>query len=247
MHVRCGSDIPASLRDAGFAGDFLEYSDALCQGPVVDDAGWLDRRADFLTQAYGPGVGRGRKEIAVGLVRAETDLQAAASRYERVVLWFEHDSYDQINLSRCLAQFAATPPARLEMVTLEHYPGAMRFIGLGQLPPEALRLLWNDRRPVTPGQARAGAAVWTLFRRNDPTKLAELVASGIPELPYLARAMRRHCQELPWTTDGLSLTGRLILQSLADGPRTIGELFRILMLDQGAPALSGRSDAGIDR
>jgi hypothetical protein len=231
LHIRCGSDIKSSLSEAGFRGDFLEYSDALCQGPVMDDASWLDRRATFLANSYGNGTGQSREKIAAKLARAEADLQAAAARYDRIVLWFEHDSYDQLNLSRCLAQFAETPPGRLEMVTLEHYPGAMRFIGLGQLPPEALGLLWNERQPVTRPQVLAGRTVWTLFRKADPTPLAALAASGIPDLPYLARAVRRHCQELPWTSDGLGLAERLILELLAERPRTIGEVFRDLMQD----------------
>jgi hypothetical protein len=232
LHIRCGSDIKSRLTEAGFIGDFLEYSDALCQGPLVDDPAWVDQRATFLADAYGPGVGRTREQIAEGLAQAEAELQAAASRYERVVLWFEHDGYDQINLARCLAQFSETPPRRMEMVTLEHYPGAMRFIGLGQLPPEALRLLWDERKPVTSQQAQAGQTVWTLLRQPDPTALAVAVAAGIPQLPYLARALRRHCQELPWTANGLGLTQRLILEVLAEQPRTIGQVFRGLMLER---------------
>lgn len=229
LHVRCGSDIRTRLSTAGFVGDFLEYSDALCQGPIVDDPAWLERRADFLAGAYGPAVGRTREQIATGLAQAEADLQGAASRYDRVVLWFEHDGYDQINMARCLAQFAETTPRRIEMVTLEHYPGAARFIGLGQLPPEALRLLWNDRGPVSERQMQVGQRAWTLLRSPDPSPLAAAVSAGFRELPYLGRALRRHCQELPWTGDGLSLTQRLILQLVAEQPCTIGQIFGALM------------------
>jgi hypothetical protein len=232
LHIRCGSDIRSRLAEAGFVGDFLEYSDALCQGPIVDDASWLDRRADFLAAAYGAGVGRTREQIAEGLARAEADLQAAASHYDRVVLWFEHDVYDQINLARCLAQFADTPPPLLEMITLQHYPGAARFIGLGQLPPEALRLLWHQRHIVTQPQVHAGHTAWALLRQPDPRPLAAAIAAGFSQLPYLARALRRHCQELPWTHDGLGLTQRLILQVLAEQPRSIGEVFHALMRDR---------------
>jgi hypothetical protein len=232
LHLRCGSDIKSRLAEAGFVGDFLEYSDPLCHGPIVDHPSWVEQRADFLASAYGPGVGRTREQIAEGLVQAEAGLQAAASRYDRVVLWFEHDGYDQINLARCLAQFADTPPRRLEMVTLEHYPGGMRFIGLGQLPPEALRLLWDERQIVTQQQAEAGRTAWTLLRQSDPTPLAAAVAAGFPELPYLARALRRHCQELPRIDNGLSLTQRLILEVLAEQPHTIGQVFRDLMLER---------------
>jgi hypothetical protein len=232
LHIRCGSDIRSRLAEAGFTGDFLEYSDALCQGPVVEDASWLDRRADFLAGNYGAGIGASREQIGEGRAEAEAKLQTAAACYGRVVLWFEHDSYDQLNLSRCLAQFAETLPARLEMVTLDHYPGAMRFIGLGQLPPEALRLLWDERKPVSVPQVQAGQTVWRLLRRSDPSALAAAAVAGLEALPYLARAVRRHCQELPWTGDGLGLTERLILELVAERPRRIGEVFRDLQHDR---------------
>ena len=56
LHVRCGSDIGPGLKQAGFVGDFLEYSDPFCQGPVPAGSGWLDQRADFLAQAVRPGL-----------------------------------------------------------------------------------------------------------------------------------------------------------------------------------------------
>jgi len=232
LHIRCGSDLRSSLENARFAGAFLEYSDPLCQGPVVQDEGWLERRAEFLVHAFGPSTGRDATHIADDLHRAENALQSAAERYQRVVLWFEHDTYDQLVLARCLAQFAETPPRRLELISVDRFPGATRFIGLGQLPPEALRLLWEERQPVTQRQASAGGLVWEMLRSPDPTRLARAVRGGIPELPHLARALRRHCQELPWSDDGLSLTERLVLQVLAERPRTVGQTFAELMLSR---------------
>jgi hypothetical protein len=113
LHVRCGSDIAPTLRKAGCAGDFLEYSDPLCQGPVLDEAGWLEQRAAFLAESYGAGTGHSREQIADKLHHAEERLRAAANSYQRIVLWFEHDTYDQLILGRCLAQFAETRPSRL--------------------------------------------------------------------------------------------------------------------------------------
>lgn len=232
LHIRCGSDIAPSLRQAGFTGDFLEYSDPLCQGPVLDAPDWLDRRADFLAATYGEDVQRDRARIAADLAAAEQGLRGAAQRYERVVLWFEHDSYDQLILARCLAQFAEARPARLDLVSTGAYPGAMRFIGLGQLPPEALRLLWNARAPVPEAALQAGRDAWAALRAPDPRPLAAMAASGLPALPQLAAALRRHCQELPWTPDGLSLSERLLLELLAEAPRQVGEAYAALMLER---------------
>jgi len=163
------------------------------------------------------------------MTRAEQDLATVAQRYRRVVMWFEHDSYDQLILARCLAQFLETPPRRLELVSVDRFPGAMRFNGLGQLPPEAFRLLWRQRVVVTETQLRAGRTVWDRLRLADPSGLAALAREGISALPFMARALRRHCQELPWVGDGLSLTERLVLELVAERSRAAGEVFRDLV------------------
>ena len=232
LHIRCGSDIGPTLKQAGFVGDFLEYSDPLCQGPVSSSSDWLDHRADFIAQAYGLAANVSRSEIADKLHRAERTLQSAATSYERIVLWFEHDSYDQLTLARCLAQFAELSPPYLELISPGNYPGGMRFIGLGQLPPEALRLLWEERTPVPAEALHAGRAAWDALRSPDPRPLAALAMEGTAGVPQLGHALRRHCQELPWTRDGLSFTERLTLQLLAEEAQTVGRIFSRLMLER---------------
>ncbi|WP_243634508.1 DUF1835 domain-containing protein [Roseicella frigidaeris] len=230
LHLRCGCDIAPGLREAGFVGAFLEYADPLCQGPVLPGADWLEARIDFLHQSYSAGTGLDQAAIAARRQREEAALLAAAD-HPRVVLWFEQDSYDQLLLARCLAAFAERPPARLELISPGHYPGGTRFIGLGQLPPEALRLLWAERVPVSAAMLALGQAAWAALRAPDPRPLAAL-AAGTPDLPQLGRALRRHCQELPWAGDGLGLSERLILQLLAEAPRSAGAVFHALMMER---------------
>lgn len=230
LHIRCGSDLQATLPAAGFVGDFLEYSNPFCQGPVIDGPDFLETRAEFLSRAYEL---YSYEETLAGLKKEENSLATAADTYERVVLWFEHDSYDQLILARVLAFFTDNgAPRTLELIDLSHFPGSVRFIGLGQLPPEAIRMLWSARRPVTPEQLRDGRNAWQALRAPAPTALAELVASRSVALPNLSRALRRHLQELPSTVDGLGLTEHLILQILGEGSRTAGQIFRALMRDK---------------
>lgn len=232
LHIRCGSDIRDSLRSAGFVGDFLEDSDPLCQGPVPCGAGLLEKRATFLAAAFGGSQGFTESQALARLRSAQLHLQAA-HRFERVVLWFEHDSHDQLILARCLAQFADGPrPAHLELICIDRHPSVERFIGLGQLSPEALASLWPQRLAVTQAQLDLGRAVWAALRRSDPTDLAAIAAAGTAALPLAAPALRRHLQELPWVGDGLSLTERLVLRILSDAPERIGRMFGMYMQHQ---------------
>src|SRR4029453_9501371 len=82
--------------------------------------------------------------LLADLTADDQRLATSAEEYERVVIWMEHDSHDQLALVRCLAQYARTrPPHVLELISVNHFPGSRRFIGLGHLPPEAMWLLWN--------------------------------------------------------------------------------------------------------
>lgn len=232
LHLRCGSDIGPALWEAGFAGDFLEYSDPFCQGPVLPGPDWLEQRAEFLARSYGAGTGMNRNDVTTKLRQAEEALADAPVRYQRIVLWFEHDTYDQLILARCLAHFAGAAPACLELVSPARYPGAARFIGLGQLPPEALRLLWEKRASVPEEALHSGRMVWDALRQPAPGRLADLGRAGTAGIPQLGRAVLRHCRELPWVEDGLSLTERLILQLLAEEPQSVGQVFERLMLER---------------
>lgn len=230
LHVRCGSDIEQELLRAGFTGDFLSLWDSFSEGPVVAAADWIDVRARFLA---GGVIDLPYEGLRRELAEANERLAASPNRYDRIVLWMEHDSHDQLSLIRCLAQYARTaPPEVLELISIDHFPGSRRFIGLGQLPPEAMRLLWRRRQPVGAQGLALAADAWAAVSSDDPRLLAALARTATPALPHLAPALHRHLRELPSTGNGLSLTEHLTLQMLDDRPMTIGEAFRMLHADR---------------
>lgn len=145
-----------------------------------------------------------------------------------MVLWFEHDLYDQVILARILAVLDHHRPRHLDLVSAGAYPDAARFIGLGQLPPEALILLWEKRKPVSPAALNRGFAAWAAISAPDPGALSRLAHEGTDPLPELGRALARFAREYPWAHDGLALSQRLVLQLVANRPRTAGAVFRAL-------------------
>jgi hypothetical protein len=225
LHIRCGSDIRQALCDAGFTGDFLEYSNPYCMGPVPNLPDLQAIRARFITHAFGGPLGLSEMDVVEKLRIEHDGLVKTATRYERVMLWFEHDSYDQLILARCLAQFHQTGAKVLEFVSVSHFPGVERFIGLGQLPAQAFPALWRQRRTVTASELALGQRTWDALRSDDPSELAAIARSDGSGLPDLPRALQRHLRELPWTTDGLSLTERLVLRILDAESQTIGRVF----------------------
>ena len=227
LHVRCGSDLERPLALAGFRGEFYEHSYPYLAGPVRDGGpGCLEERARFIVAHYDvDGRPRVYDRALEGLQRAEQRLLTSAA-YERVVIWSERDCYDQLVLVRLLGHYATHPrPPLIELINVGDFPGAVRFIGLGQLPPEALRMLWRSRKPVGSAELELGCEAWRALANPDTRALAAMMRSGTTALPLLAGALHRHLRELPSRINGLSLTQEMALALLAQEPHSLNRIF----------------------
>ncbi len=220
LHIRCGHDLQESLKEAGFCGDYHVDIYPYIIGPVREGPDRLAQQARHIVDCYGdqfdpPLEYEGQLR---SLEDRERELHDSAN-YERVVLWFEHDVTDQLSLIHLLGHYARhRRPRRLELVNISDFPGARRFSGLGELPPEALRLLWPTRKGVSAAQLQLGLEAWRALANPDPRPLAAIMRSDTPALPLLARALHRHLRELPSVTNGLSLTEELALTLMAEPP-----------------------------
>jgi hypothetical protein len=235
LHLRCGSDIRQTLLTAGFKGDFLEHSFPYAHGPISTHADHYEREARFIVEFADPHLNLSFEQVLERRLKEERELAASAQRYERIVLWMEHDCFDQLVLARCLAHYATLDELPvLDLVQTDRFPGTLRFIGLGQLPEEGLRLLWERRQPVSRAALDYASSIWKAVSLDDPCPLTALMRRPCADLPYLAPAIRRLLQELPSVRSGLSFTERLILEALAatDQPMTVSQLFGVLTYER---------------
>lgn len=230
LHIRCGSDIEPALREAGFVGAFLDFSDPFCQGPVLDlpPEEFVASRLDFIVSAYGLDATEAQKKHRLRYARL-----ANAAAYQKIILWFEHDSFDQLILMYLLKHFGGLEekPA-IELVFVDDFPVEPRFMGLGQLSPDQLKTIYDKREPVGDALFGLGAEVWSALVDVTPVTMVRLAQKDTPIVTKCAQALMRHLKELPAKSSGLSLTEELSLKILAgEGPLTGGKLFRALMLD----------------
>ncbi|HEV2591158.1 MAG TPA: DUF1835 domain-containing protein [Gaiellaceae bacterium] len=185
LHVTNGDSAARTLRETGLEGDVLAWRDALHEGPVPN----VPRRELLAARAAFLGV------PASQLEERDTRLVEA----ERVVLWFEHDLYDQLQLLDVLSL-----RADVELIVV----GA----SLGPMSAEQLEALWPQRVPASAEVVAAAAEAWDAVRAPEPTGLLR----GVPQLPFLGPALRRFLEELPSTHDGLSRTERAALQTMGE-------------------------------
>jgi hypothetical protein len=146
------------------------------------------------------------------------------------VLWFEHDLFDQLNLIQLLDRLSRRParPAAVSLVSIDRFPGRPHFFGMGELRPEEIAGLFPRRAPVTDAQYELAGSAWQAFRAPSREPLQELVCRDTAALPFLAPALRRHLEEFPSTTNGLSRTEQHLLDLAATRPMSIAETFKRL-------------------
>lgn len=214
LHIRCGDDIRDRLVEAGVEGDYLSFADPAWLGPPPASNAWIAGRAALI----GERTGLSRQKIRADLGDAYWRLARAPADYGRIVLWGEHDLYDQAALVRVLASFAPRKKLpRIELISIDRFRGIKRFIGLGQLSATQLATLWPRRKRISRRQLALGAKAWAALRAPTPEPLEALCKGDLRVLPFLKAALQRQLQELPWTSDGLSLTERNALVVLAKG------------------------------
>jgi hypothetical protein len=234
LHVTNGESAAATLRRTALGGAVLSWQDALHEGPVpkVARPELLRARADFLA-----GCGWGsRRTLLSSLVRRDRTLTDALRDGLHVVLWFEHDLYDQLQLVDVLA-LAHVLGRSPELVVVGSFPGKPGFAGLGELTGEELESLWPERRPAPGDVLDEAATVWDALRQAEPTALAEAAARRPPGLPFLARAHERLLEELPSSANGLSGTEHRALTAVASGARGPAEAFLAAQRLEEAPFL----------
>jgi hypothetical protein len=234
LHVTNGDSTVQTMRLAHMSGDIVAWRDILHEGPVpaLAPAELRGVRAQFLG-TLGPDAAAA---VEADLLARDERLGAALEAEERVVLWFEHDLYDQLQLLQILAGLPDRPVG-VELICVGSFPGRPRFAGLGELEPDELASLWPVRTPVVNEHVRAARAAWDVFRAPDPRGLARAATTPDERLPFVAPALRRLLEELPGARDGLSRTERQLLAAVAAGARTPERAFLDAAAQEEAPFL----------
>jgi hypothetical protein len=215
LHVTNGSSV--ALAETGIGGEILFWDDVLHEGPVpqlpLDELS--DLRAHFIAEAYG----HPEEDVCRAFEQRDATLRSFGS-HDELVLWFEHDLFDQLQLLQVLDWLASTPngSTRISLIQAESY--------LGRMSPSELSELFPQRAEVTDEQLRLATAAWKAFTAADPTLLIGIHRTDTSALPHLHAALRRLFEQYPWVGDGLSRTERQILQVVSAGASTMGAAFR---------------------
>ncbi len=223
LHVTSGESV--RIHETGLPGEVLYWLDVLHEGPVLPALTLREQsrnRARFIAQA-----GWASLEEAEAALAHRDETIARFHQFEEMVLWFEHDLYDQLQLVQILDYLLAQPRdgTRISLICVGKFPGIGRFKGLGQLSPDQLSSLFEQRQEITLADLKLATEAWHAFCSPDPTDLEFVIQAHSTGLPLLKGALARHLEQFPSVKSGLSRTERQILEVTIQGVQRFEDLF----------------------
>lgn len=227
LHVANGTSTTRLIQTAGIPGAWSIWADPLHDGPVpegLEDEELLDVRMRHLA---------GLAHASLDPLNDMREWRATVERresYDELILWFEHDLFDQLNLVQLLSWIRERLPpiTPVSLVCIGSFPGYPGFTGLGELRPDELASLLDARQRVSEPQYALANQVWQAFRQSTPEALSLTLRGDGSALPYLPGAVTRLLQEYPWTADGLSRTERRLLEIAGAGGIDLASALRLM-------------------
>lgn len=217
LHVTNGDAAADAITSAGVVSSVLPWVDVLHDGPVPDGLklNELSRvRAEFIAAN-----GWGNLEDIGNLFAVRDAAFGVAAEAGMLVLWFEADLYDQLQLIQLLSELRQCGSAAedAELICIDDY--------FGQLDARAITTAYEQRKKVTQGQLALASAVWSAFREDTPVGLMRCSGVASDELPFLRAALIRFLEQYPGLGSGLSKTQLAALRAIAGGTVTPAAVF----------------------
>ncbi|MDF1732478.1 MAG: hypothetical protein P1U49_13305 [Minwuia sp.] len=225
LNITNGDRAAEIIRRCGVSGDVLPWRDPMHHGPFPaghDLAALRVLRAHHLA---GPHADPAAVEQDF---EARDRRLAASTGRDDILLWFEHDLLDQLQILQILDWFAGAErrATALEMICIDSFPAMPGFRGIGELDAGQMASLFSLRQPVSKDALALAVSGWAAFRSADPRDLLAFLQGDLSALPLLAPTLWRHFEEYPNAASGLSRTESQLLELVGRGFRSPQDLFR---------------------
>jgi hypothetical protein len=175
LHITNGDSAANTMNEARIIGDILPWRDVLHDGPLPPNLSLREMsrvRAKFLTELGWAG----DRDLGREFFARDSVVEQYAD-YDGVVLWFEWDLYDQLQLLQLLDFFAGKlgtreQPLKLEHVSFDGYLGMLPVEKFQELNGEIFKYATEQEERVYCGDS--SAAVYLQRLANGPSPLVSV-------------------------------------------------------------------------
>ncbi|GGA47067.1 sigma-70 family RNA polymerase sigma factor [Paenibacillus physcomitrellae] len=230
LHLVNGDHVAEKLKQGKVQGDILPWRELYTFGPVAPDMRNEElrkRRAAYLEQTLGI-----PEDLYIGQCEEQEAKLERAGQYDEIVLWFEHDLYDQTMLAYLLTELdrlglcSGAGQVPVSLLCIGDFPGIEIFRGLGQLTPEQLTSLSGTWKRVGEAELELVRKFWDAYTSPDTRVHAAFLKEDLSALPFARAAFEAHLARIPSAFNGLGWIEQTVLELIGSGIHHPHELFR---------------------
>lgn len=217
LHITNGDSAVSVLQAANIEGKYLPWRDVLHDGPVPGGLS-LEKlsevRAKFIAETGWGDLAQVDRDF-----KRRDNILRNYRDYQKVLLWFEHDLYDQLQILQILDCLASEPifDVDIGLICTENY--------LGHRTPDSIAELMEFEQEVDESQLQLAERAWRAFRAATPLQWFDLLQQDTTALPFLGDAVLRMLEEYPDYSTGLTKTELRLMGLLDSQTYSPAELF----------------------
>ena len=233
LHITNGDMFTDKLRTLKLDGDIITWREMLCEGKTETNVGsesFWKTRFEFLNKNY-----KVSKSWFIDKTLKEYRTLCNHKKEDNIVLWFDYDLFDQINMLAVISWLKTHRPyAEISLVSSDEEENLENLLGLGQLADEQLRKLYTNRTLLTQDDIEYADYVWQLYCSDNPIRLENLKDFDSFQFSHLSGAIEAHLLRFPSIRNGLNEVENNILRLARSAkPKTKLELLNTVLKNQG--------------
>ena len=206
------------MKKAHVNGDFLPWRDFLHDGPVPQNFSLSQVskiRAYFIHEQ-----GFGSLKKLEQEFDERDEILKNYHQYEKIILWFEHDLYDQLQLLQVLAWFKKNNIENrpISLICTSNY--------IGECEVEYIPKLLRYEQSITKEHLALADKAWRAFSEPIPEIWFALLKENLSLFQFLEGAIKRLLEEYPNTKNGLSRSEHQALLVISKGIENPHEIFK---------------------
>lgn len=207
-----GSDASAGCLKVARGVSTLGVWPRLLVGPPPDD-GTVKRIFGPQDSAFNDAFETRRGPIMPRRLPGSVDgLKPLCRVFDDIEFWFDPDAESQLALSLILS-YLRDDPHLVSKIVIFHPDH-----NLGDLTPEAAKLMQPGREPLSQAHLDLASDVWSAWGSPSPEQMCGLLLRDLSPFPSLRLNIERILGELPASDGGLAASELAMLRMLEDGP-----------------------------
>ena len=211
LHITNGDCFTDKLKTLRLDGDIITWREMLCEGKTLTNVGsesFWKTRFEFLNRTYNVS-----KSKFIELALKEYRSLCSHKKQDKIVLWFEHNLFCQINMIAVISWLKMHRKyADISLICSGKEDASDKLYGLNELDDEQLRNLYENRTALSRDDIEYADYVWQLYCSNNPLWLENLTDFGNYQFQYLGDSIKNHLKRFPSIGNGLNEIENNMLQ-----------------------------------